>query len=81
MAENISETGLYINTNHVFPVGTVLQVQIELPGSSILQQAKVVWAIQVPDHMKTSMICGMGVEFTGHNPEWPAVYRRYRSGL
>lgn len=79
IAENISEEGLYINTNRIFPVGTTLQIQIEFPDCAIFRHAKVVWAIQAPEHMREDLICGMGVEFVGHNPEWYPVYRRWRS--
>jgi len=80
LAENISETGLYINTNHVYPVGTPLLLQVEFPECSVFRRAQVVWAIRVPEHMRQEMICGMGVEFIGVDGEWQHAYRRWRSG-
>jgi hypothetical protein len=77
-AENLSEEGLYINTNRIFPVGTTIQLEIQFPDCTIFHHAKVVWAIQVPEHQREELICGMGVEFVGHNPEWYPVYRRWR---
>ena len=80
-AENISETGLYINTNRVFPVGTQLLIQVEFPECAVFRRAQVVWAIRVPEHMQEDMICGMGVEFIGKDAEWQNAFRRWRSRL
>jgi len=60
---DISSTGLFIKTNTIFPPGSVLKIEIELPNSkTIHMQGTVMWAKRVPAtlvrHVKNS---GMGV--------------------
>ena len=38
---------------------------------------EVVWAIRVPEHERSSMVCGMGVQFVGPAPWWPAFFRQW----
>ena len=80
-AENISESGLYINTNQVFSVGTVLLMQVEFPQSTITQHGLVMWAIGVPEHMRDSMVCGMGIAFTALDPGWPTFFSNWMTSL
>ena len=60
---DISMTGIFINTNTIFPPGSVLKIEIELPNSKAIHlQGTVMWAKRVPatlvGHVKKS---GMGV--------------------
>lgn len=80
-AESISEGGLYINTNEVFKVGTRLIVRIEFPDRAVCHQAEVTWAIQVPEHLREQMVCGMGLTFVDPDPQWPEFFRTWMSGL
>ena len=79
--ESISEGGLYISTNDVFKVGMRLIVKIEFPESTVCHRAEVVWAIRVPEHLRESMVCGMGISFIDPGPEWPAFFRRWKAEL
>ena len=76
-ADNVSERGLYINTNRVFKNGTRLNLEIEFPARSVRLVGEVVWAIRVPEHERSSMVCGIGVEFVGPEPWWPSFFREW----
>jgi uncharacterized protein (TIGR02266 family) len=79
-AESISEGGLYINTNDVLKVGTRLILRIEFPDRTVSQLGEVAWAITVPEHLRDSMVCGMGVSFTHVDPGWLRQLREWQSG-
>ena len=76
---NISEEGLYIDTDEVYRVGTRLLLRIEFPDRSICQHGEVAWAIGAPAHMQASMMCGMGISFIDADPSWPEYYRRWKA--
>lgn len=80
-AENVSEGGIYINTNQVFKVGSRLLLRIEFLERVVRQRGEVVWAIQVPEHLRGSMVCGMGISFTDTDPEWLSFFRRWKAAL
>jgi len=73
-AESISEGGLYINTNDVLKVGTRLIVRIEFPERAVCHRGEVTWAIQVPEHLRDKMVCGMGISFIDPDPQWPKFF-------
>ncbi len=75
--ETISEGGLYINTNETYKVGTRLLLEIEFPDRVVTQRGEVVWAIQVPQHLRDSLVCGIGVEFVYPDAEWATFFRQY----
>ena len=77
VADNISEAGLYLNTNDVFGVGTRLVLRIEFPHVSVWHSGEVVWACRVPDHLRDSMMCGMGIRFINPDSTWPAFFREW----
>lgn len=77
-AENVSEGGLYVLTNQVFKVGSVIQMVIEFEERGFQHQGEVMWAIAVPDHMKDSLVHGMGVQFVNPDPSWPAFFTGWR---
>lgn len=78
--ESISEGGMYINTNDVYKVGTRLVLHIAFPERTVTQFGEVVWAIRVPEHMRQSMICGMGIRFINPDPNWPTWFRSWKLG-
>lgn len=80
-AESISEGGLCINTNDVLKVGTRLIVRIEFPERAVCHRAEVTWAIHVPEHLRDQMVYGMGLTFIDPDPQWPAFFRRWMSGV
>jgi uncharacterized protein (TIGR02266 family) len=77
-ATNISEAGLCIDTNRVYPVGTRLVLQLEFPGHTVRHDGEVAWAIKVPDHLRSAMVCGMGITFIRPDPAWAAFFRRFK---
>ena len=79
-AESIAEGGLYINTNEVYKVGTRLFVRVEFPDRAVCHRGEVVWAIQVPEHLCDSMVCGMGISFTDADPQWREFFRTWMAG-
>ena len=78
--ESISEGGLYIGTNDVYKVGTRLVLHVEFPQRTVTQLGEVVWAIRVPEHMRESMVCGMGIRFVHIDPSWPTYFREWKEG-
>lgn len=77
-ASNISEGGMFIETNQVFPVGTRLILYIEFPRRTIQQWGEVTWAIRIPEHLRGSMVCGMGISFVDSEPSWPKFFRDWK---
>lgn len=75
---NLSETGLFIGSNHVFKPGTTLQVEIGFPQRKFTMWARVVWARKVPAQLAHIVDCGMGLCFVDPTPEWIDFYREWR---
>jgi Tfp pilus assembly protein PilZ len=73
--KNVSETGLFVQTNQVFKPGTTIQVQIQFPDRLFSMWARVVWAKAVPPQLAHILECGMGVCFIDPTPEWFSHYR------
>lgn len=67
---NLSETGLFIKTNHVHPPGTTIQVELAFPEKTWTLWARVVWAKKVPPRLAHALECGMGLCFVDPTPEW-----------
>lgn len=63
-ATNISQGGLFINTRKPLPVGTAVNILVQLPGASFPFQlgGRVTRVTQFDN--KANMVPGMGVEFT-----------------
>jgi len=64
---NLSIGGMFIETGHVFPVGTTLQVRFKLPsrGEAIQCATNVAWINRRDTPAKPSLPMGMGLEFDG----------------
>ncbi len=75
--ETISEGGLYINTNEIYKVGTRLLLEIDFPDRVVTQRGEVVWAIQVPEHLRRCLVCGIGIEFVYPDAAWATFFERY----
>ena len=80
-AESFSLGGLYIHTNEVFKVGTRLMVRVEFPEKTVCLQGEVTWAIQVPDQLQETMVCGMGISFIDPSPQWQGFFERWKESL
>jgi len=75
---NVSETGLFVQTNQVFKPGTTIHVQIQFPKEAFSMWASVVWAKVVPPQLAHVLECGMGVCFIEPSPEWIAFFREWK---
>ena len=60
---NISDSGLFLQTNMVLQPGTTIQVKFELLNKEFTMWAKVMWARKVPAQLAQVMMAGMGVKF------------------
>lgn len=60
---DISEGGLYLQAGFIYPPGTVLVLQIDLPEGPWTTRGVVRWSKDLPPAFKRSLRCGMGLEF------------------
>ena len=81
--KNVSITGMFLQTNHVFKPGSTIHVQIEFPKDTFNMWARVVWAKQVPPQLAHVLECGMGLRFIDPPPEWGPFYHEWakKSGV
>jgi Tfp pilus assembly protein PilZ len=75
--KNVSETGMFLQTNSVFRPGTTLQIHAEFPDRSFTMWARVVWAKKVPPQLSHLLGSGMGITFIDPSPEWLDYYHRW----
>ncbi len=75
--KNISETGLFLQTNSVFPPGTTIQVHLQFPDRDFSMWARVVWAKKVPPQLAHILECGMGICFIDPPVEWISYFRSW----
>jgi Tfp pilus assembly protein PilZ len=75
--KNVSETGLFVQTNSVFKPGTTIQVTIQFPDNSFSMWARVIWAKAVPPQLAHVLECGMGVCFIDPSAEWLKHFRAW----
>lgn len=78
--KNVSETGLFVQTNSVFKPGTTIQVTIQFPDRQFSMWARVVWAKAVPPQLAHVLECGMGVCFIDPSPEWLSHFKEWSKG-
>ena len=76
--KNLSETGLFLQTNQVFKPGTTIQVQIQFPNETFSMWAQVVRAKVVPPQLAHVLECGMGVRFIDPTPDWKAFFLEWK---
>ena len=76
--KNVSETGLFLQTNQVFKPGSTIHVQIQFPTETFSMWARVVWAKTVPQGLAHVLECGMGVCFIDPSPEWIAFFHEWK---
>lgn len=77
---NLSESGLYIQTNAVFKPGATLQVELEFPDRTFSLWGRVVWAKKVPPQLAHVLDCGMGVSFVSPSTEWLEFFESWSEG-
>ena len=79
--KNVSETGLFVQTNAVFKPGTTIQVQLNFPDRQFSMWARVVWAKTVPPQLAHILECGMGLCFIDPSAEWLSYFRDWSHKL
>lgn len=62
--QDISGTGLFLQTGIIYPPGTVLVLQIDYPEKALTHRGVVRWSKDLPPAFRRSLRGGMGVEFT-----------------
>lgn len=73
--KNLSDTGLFLQTNSVYKPGTVLNIEMQFPNRTFSMWARVVWAKKVPPQLAHVLECGMGVCFLEPTPEWLTFFQ------
>jgi hypothetical protein len=76
---NMSLTGAFIRTNHVFGPGQTIQVEFCFSEHSPVLHAKIVWAKKVPPQLAHLLLCGMGVRFIDPGPDWVEAFEGWES--
>ncbi len=69
-ARDLSTTGIFIGTQNIFPIGTVLEMKLEIPGGKALPLLGIVKRIQ------EGAESGMGVYFIRHDPRGQKIIAR-----
>ena len=75
--KNLSDTGLFLQTNAVLRPGTTIQVEIVFPDRSFTMWARVVWAKKVPPQLAHIVACGMGICFIDPPADWIEYYHHW----
>ncbi len=75
---NLSESGLFIQTNSVFKPGTTIHVALQFPNETVSMWAQVVWAKVVPPQLAHVLECGMGVHFIEPSADWQAFFLEWK---
>lgn len=76
--KNLSESGLFLQTNNVFKPGTTIHVQIQFPQETFSLWARVVWAKVVPVQLAHVLECGMGLQFIDPAPDWKPFFLEWK---
>jgi Tfp pilus assembly protein PilZ len=68
----VSETGLFVKTNTVYPPDTRLVLELSLPDKRVLPlRGRVMWAKRLPPQLARLLRkAGMGVELIDPPPEY-----------
>lgn len=75
--KNLSETGMFLQTNSVFKPGTTVQVQVHFPDRQFTLWARVVWAKKVPPQLTYILGSGMGLSIIEPPPDWLDYYKHW----
>lgn len=79
--KNLSETGIFIQTNAVPRPGTLIQVELHFPERKFSLWARVMWGKKVPPQLAHILECGMGLRFVDPPLEWVAFYEDWSKGI
>jgi hypothetical protein len=62
--QDVSESGIYLLANMLYPPNTVLVLQVEYPEKTLTLRGIVRWSKDLPPAFRRNLRGGMGVEFT-----------------
>lgn len=71
---DLSDGGVYIETNHVYKAGIKLTLEIKDGGKSFKMKGTVTNANKVPPVLVNTVKCGMGIRFEEPDTELLKVY-------
>jgi len=72
LGQDFSRTGLYVQSQTLFPIQTKLKIELHLPnGGKLLAAGLVAWVKDLPQEADAPEPKGMGIQLT----EIPADYR------
>ncbi len=77
---NLSKHGLLLQTNHVHPPGTTLQVEVDAhdyPTFTLL--GRVVWVKKVPSRLRQVRPSTMGISFREPTKDWVDFCERWNA--
>ncbi len=61
---NVSKSGIMVRAVRVFPPGSILNIELKLPGGTVVRaRGEVVWARGGPPQWVTTGRIGMGITF------------------
>ena len=67
---NVSKSGIMVRAVRVFPPGSILTLELKLPGGTVVRaRGVVVWAREGPPQWVTTGRIGMGITFIESPPE------------
>lgn len=79
-AGDISETGIFLRTSRVFPPGTILTLELQLPlGEILVLRGKVKWEFMIP-HLGFKRN-GMGIEFIDRSTKYVEFVKNFYSSI
>ena len=67
---NISERGLFLQTQSVMAPGSTIQVKVQFPDREFHMWARVRWAKRAPGQLAGIVASGMGIKFVEPSAEW-----------
>lgn len=62
--QDVSDSGVYLQANVIYPPHTILVLQIDYPEKTVSTRGVVRWSKDLPPAFRRSLRGGMGVEFT-----------------
>jgi uncharacterized protein (TIGR02266 family) len=68
--QNVSESGLFLQTHSVMAPGSTIQVKVQFPDREFHMWARVRWAKRAPGQLMGIVAAGMGIKFIDPSAEW-----------
>jgi hypothetical protein len=71
--EDLSGTGVFIQTTNPYGAGSVLEIEFEIPAGNVTVKGKVMWAKRAPVNLAQNKRSGMGVRFLSMPADLPEL--------